>query len=171
MLGPGVDVAAVRFNGPALTQAFHVNTFNADNGFGNSWWISLYDWIGQANVIIERASSEDVKWPSEADKNQIIGEARFLRAFAYNFLANIWGGVPLVLQETTGPKFDYHRTSQDSVYQQCKEDLVFAIQWMKTVDQLPGGRAHRDAAYTLLRSEERRVGKECVSTCSTGWGT
>src|SRR3546814_17133769 len=27
----------------------------------------------------------------------------------------------------------------------------------------------KDAADALLRSEERRVGKECVSTCSSRW--
>src|SRR3546814_13871556 len=26
-----------------------------------------------------------------------------------------------------------------------------------------------DHRYTVIRSEERRVGKECVSTCRSGW--
>ncbi len=62
----------------------------------------------------------------------------------------MWGGVPLVLTETKGPKFDYVRATQDEVYQQCKSDLEFAVQWMPTVNLLKGGRAPREAAYHLL---------------------
>src|SRR3546814_6827212 len=38
-------------------------------------------------------------------------------------------------------------------------------------DQLLGevDRDHRFAARAMLRSEERRVGKECVSTCRSRW--
>jgi starch-binding outer membrane protein, SusD/RagB family len=79
-----------------------------------------------------------------------VGEAKFLRAFAYKFLANMWGGVPLVLNETKSPKFDYVRATQDEVYKQCKSDLEFAIQYMPTIDLLKGGRAPREAAYHLL---------------------
>jgi hypothetical protein len=146
LLGLGSDIATFS----SLNPNIHWNTFNADNGYVKSLWGWFYGWIGKANVVIDRANSSDVKWQSDADKNAIIGEAMFLRAFAYHFLANMWGGVPLVLHETTGPKFDYHRASQDSVYLQCQKDLEFAVKWMKTVDQLPGGRAPRAAAYTLL---------------------
>src|SRR3546814_3079098 len=34
---------------------------------------------------------------------------------------------------------------------------------------LPAGGARRGAEKHLLRSEERRVGKECVSTCRSRW--
>ena len=149
VLGAGADLGAYYPSGN-LSPIFNWNTLNADDDFSRTWWTQYYNWIGQANVIIDRAGNEAVKWSSEEEKNVIVGEARFLRAFAYHFLANMWGGVPLVLHETTGPKFDYYRSSQDSVYQQCKEDLEFAVKWMKPVDQLPGGRAPRAAAYTLL---------------------
>src|SRR3546814_1065400 len=39
---------------------------------------------------------------------------------------------------------------------------------------VPGSLAHLLKRYrlaTIFRSEERRVGKECVSTCSTRWST
>src|SRR3546814_15572721 len=32
-------------------------------------------------------------------------------------------------------------------------------------------RIHEQAASRTIRSEERRVGKECVSTCSSRWST
>src|SRR3546814_7192109 len=36
-------------------------------------------------------------------------------------------------------------------------------------DHLPAGRQARRRGRRLARSEERRVGKECVSTCRTRW--
>lgn len=151
MLGMDVDIASAYNPSPSsFTEMFQWGIFNADNGYASRWWNRCYDYAFKANVIIGRAESDVVKWASEAEKNAIIGEARFLRAFAYRFLANMYGGVPLVLEETSGPKFDYQRASQEQVYQQCKDDLLFATQWMLTVDKVKGGRAPRAAAYHLL---------------------
>jgi len=150
MLGVDVDMAAIQVNNDSYNQYFYWNTLNADNSFAKKWWKRLYNWIYQANVIIDRSDDDYVTWDSEEDKNAIVGEAKFLRAFAYHFLANMWGGVPLVLEETTSAKFDYTRATQEKVYQQCKDDLEYAVQWMPTVDELDGGRAPRAAAYHLL---------------------
>ncbi|MCG6187592.1 RagB/SusD family nutrient uptake outer membrane protein [Maribellus maritimus] len=150
MLGMGLDLACNRANNTAYTDYFQWNIFNEDKGFVNKWWTRFYAWVYHANVIIGRAEEDGVNWESDEEKNAIVGEAKFLRAFAYHFLANMWGDVPLVLEETAAAKFDYTQVSQLAVYQQCKEDLEFAVQWMPTVDQLPGGRAPRAAAYHLL---------------------
>ncbi|MGQ7868140.1 RagB/SusD family nutrient uptake outer membrane protein [Sunxiuqinia sp. sy24] len=149
----GMDVDIVSANNPSPTsfnEMFKWGTFNADNGYASKWWSRCYDYIFKANVIIARAESDVVEWISEDEKNAIVGEAKFLRAFAYRFLANMYGGVPLVLEETSGPKFDYERATQEAIYKQCKDDLTFATQWMPTADQLKGGRAPRAAAYHLL---------------------
>ena len=151
MLGLDLDLSNIETNSSATkNQYFYWNTMNADNGFVSKWWTQLYQWISQANTIIDRADQPNAVWASDADKNAIVGEAKFLRAFAYHFLANMWGGVPLVLNETKAPKFDYVRATQEEVYQQCKKDLTDAIQYMPTIDQLKGGRAPREAAYHLL---------------------
>jgi len=150
MLGIDVDFADnLAFTNSSLPY-FGWNTINADNGFSSKWWGRLYKIIAQANTIIDRAELPAAKWSSDAEKNAIVGEAKFLRAFAYRFLANMWGGVPLVLNETKSPKFDYVRASQAEVYQQCKSDLTFATQWMAYVNDQTSGRAPREAAFTLL---------------------
>jgi len=151
MLGMDVDLANVESNASAQkTQYFNWITMNADNGFASKWWGRLYRWVSMANTIIDRADGPQAKWASENEKKAIVGEAKFLRAFAYKFLANMWGGVPLVLTESKTPKFDYVKATQDEVYRQCKADLEFAVQYMPTIDQLKGGRAPREAAYHLL---------------------
>jgi hypothetical protein len=149
MICVDADQTIRRVTNTTYTEYFYWNTLNADSEFAEKWWQRFYNWIYQANAIIERAD-DGVSWNSEEDKNAVIGEAKFIRAFAYHFLANMWGGVPLVLNETTSAKFDYTRASQEAVYRQCKEDLDFAVQWMPTVDKMDGGRAPRAAAYHLL---------------------
>jgi hypothetical protein len=151
LLGSNLDI----FLGTSTTVWCHPiyywnSSFNADNATVLEMWRFFYKWIYYSNVIIERAEGEQVTWTSQEEKNAIVGEARFLRAFAYRLLANIWGGVPLVLEETTSPVFNYTRATQEAVYQQCREDLEYATQWMHTIDELEGGRAPRAAAYHLL---------------------
>ena len=150
MLGGDVDFAAFRVDNDTWNEYFYWNTINADSEFAEKWWTRLYNWIYQANVIIDRSEENYVIWESDKEKNAIVGEAKFIRAFAYHFLGNMWGGVPLVLHETTSAKFDYTRATQEKVYKQCKEDLEFAVQWMPTIDQQKGGRAPQAAAYHLL---------------------
>jgi len=151
MLGMDLDLANV-ITGTTVTKirTFGWDNMNADNGFASKWWTRLYYIIGQANIIIDRADAPQAIWTSSAEKSAIVGEAKFIRAFAYHFLANMWGDVPLVLNETNAPKFDYVRAPQQEVYLQCKADLEFATQNMPTIDQLKGGRAPREAAYHLL---------------------
>ena len=149
MLGIDVDFADINW-GTGFSEYFYWNTLNADNSFSEKWWWRLYALVFRANVIIDRADTPTATWQSEEEKNAIIGEAKFIRAWAYHFLGNMWGGVPLVLHETTSAKFDYTRATQEEVYKQCKEDLEFAVEWMQSIDNLEGGRASRSAAYHLL---------------------
>lgn len=149
MLGIDVDFAAESWS-PEFVSYFNWNTLNADNGFAEKWWARLYALVFRTNVIIDRAEGANVKWKSEEEKNAIVAEARFLRAWAYHFLGNMWGGVPLVVHETTSAKFDYTRATQEDVYKQCKEDLEFAVKYLPTVDKQKGGKAPRAAAYHLL---------------------
>lgn len=59
-----------------------------------SLWDRDYTLINRANSAL--ASFGNVKsWSSEEEMNRLIGETYFLRAFAYNELVQIFGGVPL----------------------------------------------------------------------------
>lgn len=150
LMGVDVDLNSPRSGTDTYPEYFYWNTLNADNGFAKKWWQRLYGYIYSCNVIINRAESSLVKWNSEEEKNAIVGEAKFLRAFAYRFLANMWGNAPVVLEETTSPQFNYQSVSQEEIYRQCKEDLLFAIQWMPEIDSQKGGRASNVAARHLL---------------------
>ena len=150
LMGVDVDLNNPRTSNDVYTEYFYWNTLNADNGLAKKWWQRLYGYIYSCNVIIDRAESSLVKWNTEEEKNAIVGEAKFLRAFAYRFLGNIWGKAPIVLEETTSPQFNYQSATQEEIYKQCKEDLLFAVQWMPEIDNQKGGRASNVAARHLL---------------------
>src|SRR3546814_10491929 len=42
---------------------------------------------------------------------------------------------------------------------------------LKNVERIDGGRVRMFSSNPKYRSEERRVGKECVSTCRSRWST
>ncbi|MEP0366852.1 MAG: RagB/SusD family nutrient uptake outer membrane protein [Cyclobacteriaceae bacterium] len=158
LLGVDLDLTYLRQDavGVFSPQYFEWNTFNADAPFVSDWYSAFYKLIYKANTIIDRI--DDITWASEEDRNAIEAEARFLRAYYYRLLANMWGGVPLVLEETKSPRFDYTRETRENVYLQCKADLEYATQHMYTVDQVPGGRAPRAAAYHLLAEVNIQLG-------------
>lgn len=132
------------------SQTMFWETFNPDNSISTTWFNDFYNLILNANFVIERADMESVQWTSEAEKNAIVGEAKFLRAYFYTYLANLYGGVPIVLEETKVARFDYQRATAEEVYLQCKEDLEYAGKWMNSKNIQKSGRAPRAAAFHLL---------------------
>jgi hypothetical protein len=114
-----------------------------------NWNWAYLTMIPRANLIIEYAEKPTVTWGSEAEKNAIVAEARFMRAFTYNFLANLYGGVPIVDQVYTVDKRDFVRATRQEVYAFAKQDLEFATQWLP-VTAPAKGRITKGAADHLL---------------------
>src|SRR3546814_18266238 len=75
---------------------------------------------------------------------------------------------PDIVIHTTGPfQAQDHRVAKACVAQGSHYlDLADARTIVTTIDQLD---ADAKAKAVLVRSEERRVGKECVSTCRSRW--
>lgn len=90
-------------------------------------WAWLYSIVNASNTIIERAEYPDVDLTPE-DKNRIIAEARFFRAWAYRHLSFLYGPVPLNLEEASGSniKTDWVRNPVNEIREQIIDDLVFA---------------------------------------------
>ncbi len=118
-----------------------------------NWSWAYKDMLPQANTIIVYANKAESKkfWETEAEKNAVIAEARFFRGYTYNFLANLYGGVPIVDTISNSPKFDYQRATRQKVYEFAKADLQFASQWLpETVPANKAGRIVKAAADHLL---------------------
>lgn len=90
-------------------------------------WEWLYRIVNSANTIIRRSENPDINW-TEAEKNQIVGEARLIRAWAYRHLTYLWGDVPLNLEESAGNSIrtDWDRTPVAEVRKAMEQDWLFA---------------------------------------------
>lgn len=100
---------------------------NAGDAYINRLWRYLYEVVNTANTIIGRSENPSIKW-TEMEKNQIISEARLIRAWAYRHLTYLWGDVPLSLKESDGGsiKTDWERIAVTQVRKAMEEDLLFA---------------------------------------------
>lgn len=99
-------------------------------------WSNLYNAIAKANTVIDKIEGiEDVNLSDER-KNQIIGEAYFLRAYHYYNLVKTWGGVPLVLSPVISVKpedVNIPRSTPEEVYDQIISDLQVAASLLPDV--------------------------------------
>ncbi|WP_319481846.1 RagB/SusD family nutrient uptake outer membrane protein [uncultured Draconibacterium sp.] len=129
-----------------------------NNDFTSRWgaqgkqldlWKIFYEIIYDANVIIGRSVGEDSDLTADEQK-EIEAEARFFRGFAYMKLAHLWGGVPIVLKETSEPKKDYVRATRQETYEQAAADLEFAAANLADIDVAPESRINRLAASHVL---------------------
>ncbi len=122
--------------------------FNSTAPFLQGIWNPFYIGINQANTIVGR--TPDVEGVSEAEKERIMGEARFLRALYYFHLVQQFGDVHFSLEETVGVETEAYKTPVSTIYQEgIVPDLQYAI------DHLPAeprdyGRATKGAAEALL---------------------
>lgn len=111
------------------------------------FWRYTYAIVNQANLVLSHLENSSV---SEADKKAIKGEALFFRAFGYRILANLFGGVPIILSEITEPKRDFVRATRTEVYEQAKEDLTEAVASLADVDKVKDGKVSKQVAQHLL---------------------
>lgn len=117
-------------NGQTTSAMFpYVNneTMNSTDFAANYYWTSAYQSITNINLLITATQDPTVTATSAANKAYVGAEAKFYRAYMYNFLVTLWGQVPLVLQPIQTVKVDYTRTSVDSVNAQIVKDLTEAI--------------------------------------------
>jgi len=103
--------------------AYYINDLVANqiSSFGSENWQELYNYIYQCNAAIEGLQVSTTL--TAAVKQQLLGEAKFLRAFFYFYLVNLYGDVPLAL--TTDYKVNalLSRTFVSDVYRQIILDL------------------------------------------------
>lgn len=110
-------------------------------------WAALYTLIHRANTVIVKAPNVT---NNTAIRDRCVGEAKFLRAWAYFELVSMWGPVPMYLAPVTDPTAFGPRRSEADVYAQIIQDLTDAIPLMAAKGQVEPGRATKDAARFLL---------------------
>jgi len=91
-------------------------------------WTPLYSFIYRINTALEGLSSTSSNALIPGVRQQLQGEARFLRAFCYFYLVNLYGDVPLLTKSDFKLNERAARSSQEAVYDQITTDLLEAQQ-------------------------------------------
>jgi len=99
------------------------------NTHNNSNWGALYRGISRANILLIKIDDVTDAALTNTRRNEIIGEARFLRAFHYYQLVKLYGGVPLELESNSAdPDVTRKaRATETEVYNQIVADLQIAV--------------------------------------------
>lgn len=117
MIDVNSDVAA----GYDQYEALQLGTCTPRTGFLNGKWQNGYNSIQRANLVIREVEKAPI---DEATKNQIVGEARFLRALVYFHLMDYFGGLPLY-DETTDLEKDFNNLLEPrSTVEKTREFII-----------------------------------------------
>jgi len=136
-----------------------------------TYWELGWNGIKYANTVISRI--DNATFNSEEERNAILAEGYFHRAYWYYLLTNQWGDVPLILEEITGPKLDFVSSARNTVLAQMKADMEFSARWLPLT--APPSAVNRAAGEHLLTKIYMALGEfenaiESATRCINNYG-
>ena len=146
----GTDTYTEALDESSSWQSKQFNRYNSDlnplsDRIARIWGI-CYSGINNANTVLNRSLEVDM---DEIEKNDLVAQAQFLRAYYYFWLVRTYGGVPIKLNETVGLELDFARSTAEEVLTVIIEDLEFAAANLNAT-QVDFGRPTSWAAKTFL---------------------
>lgn len=128
-----------------------VNSILADNGAVSTMWNAHYVQIDRDNTVLLHVPN--VTNISDAARDEIMGQAYFLRALSYSNLVKYWGAVPMPTVPVTKPSdaSEYTRTPVADAYAQILSDLDKAATLVKNTSDT------RRATVTAVQALRARV--------------
>jgi len=123
----------------------------ADNSYFLGKWQHTYDGVARCNEVIQIVGSKEVVDMTDAEKKQVIAEARFLRGHFHFEGKKMWNNIPYIDDKT------YDRSNPSStklpntvdIWPNIEADFDFAAKNLPAV-QPQKGRATQWAAKTYL---------------------
>ena len=125
---------------------FGENAIEPSNSWNLDLWKGAYNMVYMVNAILENVTNSNAL--SEKTKKSLEGQAKFIRAFTYFNLTNLYGEVPLLLST------DYHKNATagksniPAVFNQIIVDLEDAISLLE--DDYPDGERTRPNIYAAM---------------------
>lgn len=118
----------------------------------NEAWRSLYLAINQSNLVIQNIQNQASGDISQEAINEAIAEARFIRGYAYSYLGQLWGPVPIV---TNTPRLidqpNRRRNLREDVFQFAINDFEYAAENLPPTPTQPGRVTEWSAKGMLAR--------------------
>lgn len=119
--------------------------------FGSDCWNTHYKAIADVNPAIKALNEDNLGSAATQEvKDQLMAQAKFLRAFNYFSLVRLYGDVPLITETTNTVNEPITRAPYKDVYDLIVSDLVFAKDNLPPTWPDAPGRPGADAAKTLL---------------------
>lgn len=129
------------------TVSHYLYDGNANNNFVNTFYQQNYKTIFNCNLVISKMNESPIT--NAQFKNQIIAEAKFVRALAYFELVKSFGGIPLVDRPMSPAELKLKRSSVSETYDFIINDLIEAKDILPETTK-EYGRATRGAAMAFL---------------------
>jgi len=123
----------------------------SDNTHLRGKWQHSYDGIARCNEVIQIVTDPEVKDMTEAEKTQVIAQARFLRGHYHFEAKKMWGNVPYIDEKTYNagdPKGVLVPNTAD-IWPQIEADFKYAADNLPAT-QAQKGRATKWAAKAYL---------------------
>jgi len=108
---------------------FYGNRIFSSNRNISTLWGNGYSRISKANAVIEGLQKS--KSLASGLRDQLRGEAVFMRAFTYFYLVNLFGDVPYITTTDYGANATAGRTSVSDIYAHLEEELLLAKTLLK----------------------------------------
>lgn len=102
---------------------FNTNKLLSSSIDASTIWITAYDAVYGANAVIEGIEASDSEKLHDEVRKRLTAEAKFIRAFAYFYLVNFFGDVPMALTIDFNKTVNMKRTPKAEVYAQIVKDL------------------------------------------------
>ncbi|MFB9051786.1 RagB/SusD family nutrient uptake outer membrane protein [Formosa undariae] len=97
--------------------------WTSSHSYLQAWWELRYKTIYNANVVLDNVPDVDM---DEDRKEEVLAEARFLRAFSYYLLYDLFGPVPLIVSSETAVTDRPARASKEEMISFIENELIFA---------------------------------------------
>lgn len=136
----------------ASDDQLYGGNLNFSEDQGTDLWNAHYASIADLNPAIKALNIDKLgNAATQEEKDILMAQARFIRAFNYFSLVRLFGDVPLITEETDPVTDEIVRTPTPDVYKFIEDDLLFAVQHLpETWGEDEQGRPASGAAKTLL---------------------
>ena len=125
---------------------------------------AFYDMIHRMNTALDGiAANTTVPDPK---KLEFEAEAKFLRGWAYNEVATLWGGAPIYTTRSLTIDAYQPRSSREAVFEQAQSDLRFAVDNLaeeRTLGRGNKGSARGFLARSLMQSGDIEEAKQVLN--------
>ncbi len=127
--------------------------FAPDDPYYRAKFQQCYAGIGAANVALRLING--AKDLTAAEKGQLSGEAKFLRAHYHFDAYKMWVNVPFIDENVT----EYRQSNATNIFPKIEQDFKDAIAGLAEVSSQSSGRATKGAAQAYLARAYMFVGK------------